>query len=129
PADQRRWAPAGLPPGDAFLAAFRVVASCLRLAREKRAVVQRVDVDDAPDALAISQGHRDIDAAASAENLLGRFHAERVSLKLLRLGGGQRDLRLRVGKGPRIMLAAERTLACAQHLIARLAAGRQFDAN
>jgi hypothetical protein len=129
PTDQRRRAPAGLSSGDALLAILRAVVACLRRAGEQRAVIQRIDVDDAPHPAAVGQGHCDIDAAPSADDLIGSSKTERVALKVLRIGGRQCHLRFGIGESPRIVLATERALARTKHLIARRPLGSQLHTN
>jgi hypothetical protein len=129
PTDERRRAPASLSSGDALPAILRVVITCLRRPGEQRAVIKRIDVDDAPHPALIGQCHGDIDAAPSADDLIGSSKTERISLKLLRIGGRQCHLRFRIGESPRIVLATERALARTKHLVAWRPLGCQFHTN
>jgi hypothetical protein len=129
PTDERRRAPARFSSGDTFLAILRAVVARLRRAGEQRAVIKRVDVDDAPDPAPVGQSHGDIDAAPSADDLIGSSKTERVSLKLLRIGGRQCHLRFGIGESPRIVLTTERALARTKHLVAWRPLGCQFHTN
>src|SRR5262245_21729763 len=76
PADERGRTPASLSPGDAALAILGAVVAPLWSAREQRTVIQRIDVEDAPHLAIVGQRHRDIDAAATADDLVGSVEAE-----------------------------------------------------
>src|SRR5262249_38062555 len=78
PADERGRAPARLSPGDASFAILGAVVARLCSAREQRTVIQRIDVEDAPHLAVIGQAHRDINAAAPADDLVVRVEADRV---------------------------------------------------
>jgi len=129
PANERRRAPASLSPGDASLAILGAVVARLGRASEQCTVIERIDVDDAPHPASDRQSHCDIDAAPSADDLIGGFKTERVALKVLRVGGRQCHERLGIGESPRIVLTTKRTLACAKHLVAWLPVGCQLDTN
>ncbi len=61
--------------------------------------------------------------------LLGSPESERIALELRGLRRRYRDAGLRIRKRARIVLAAKRTLACAEDLFAGRTVGNQFDAN
>jgi hypothetical protein len=129
PADERRRAPASLSPSDASFAILGAVVARLGRASEQCTVIERIDVDDAPHPASDRQSHCDVDAAPSADDLIGGFKTERVALKVLRIGGRQCHVRLGIGESPRIVLTTKRTLACAKHLVAWLPVGCQLDTN
>jgi hypothetical protein len=116
-------------PCDAALAILRAIVARFRRAREERPIVERIDIDDAPHPVPVGQSHCDIDAAPSADNLLGRSQTEHVSLKLLRIGRRQPHTRLGIGKRPRVVLTAERALAGAERLLGWRPVGRQLQPN
>jgi hypothetical protein len=129
PADKRSRAPASLSPGNAALSIFSAVVTHLGRARKERSVVERIDIDHAPHPIIVSQNHGDVDAASTADDLMGSFETERVSLKQLRSDRGQCYMRRGIRESPRIVLATERALACTKHLVAWPPVGCELDAN
>src|SRR5207244_635217 len=129
PSDERGRAPTSLSPGNASLAILGAVVARFWHASEQCTVIERIDIDDAPHPALVSQSHRDINATASANDLIGSLETERVSLKMLRIRSRQCHMRLGIGEGPRIVLAAKRALACTKHLVAWLPVGCQFHTN
>ena len=92
-------------------------------------IIKRIDVDDAPHPASFGQSHRDIDAAPPADDLIGSLKTERVSLKMLQIGGPQCHVCFGIGKSPRIVLTTKRALACTKHLFAWLPVSCQFYTN
>jgi hypothetical protein len=82
-----------------------------------------IDVDDAPHLASVGQSHCDVDAAPSADDLIGSFKTEGISLKVKRIRDCQCHMRLGIGESPRIVLTTKRALACTKHLVAWLPIG------
>jgi hypothetical protein len=124
PANER-----SLSPGDASLAILRAVVAPLRRAGEQCVVIKSSGIDDAPHLASVAQIHCDVDAAPSADDLIGSFKTEGISLKVLRIGDCQCHMRLGIGESPRIVLTTKRALACTKHLVTWLPIGDQLYAD
>jgi hypothetical protein len=105
------------------------VVARLRLTGKQSPIVKRVNIDDAPDLIAVHQDHSNVNATLTADDLLRRFQAECIELKLLSIGGRQDHLGPRVGERSGIVLPAERALACTEYLVARQLIAYQLDAD
>lgn len=79
----------------------------LREPREQGSIIERIDIDDTPDLVVVSQRHGDIDAATTTNDLLRGLQTERVKLNLARLGSNQPHVSLRIRKRSGIVLAAK----------------------
>ena len=129
PANQGCWRPTRLSSRNSALLILGAVVTRLRLAGKQGPIVKRVDIDDAQDLIATHQDHSNVDATPTTDDLLRRFQAKCIELKLLSIGGRQDHLGSRVGERTGIVLPAERALAGAQYLVARQLIADQLDAD
>jgi hypothetical protein len=129
PPHQAGRTPASLSSCYAAFPIFRAVIMHRRFNGEQRAVVERIDIQDAPYALAFAQCHCHVNAAPSANDLFRGLEAKSISLKLLRLRCGQCDARIRITQRSRIVFPAKRALACSERLLTGRPAQFQFDSD
>src|SRR5260370_30605585 len=81
------------------------------------AIVERIEVDQAPDAVTFGQEHGHLDAASAAHDLLRCHEPERVQLDVLGHSSDQNRPRLWVRERSGVVLAAERALTGSDNLI------------
>jgi hypothetical protein len=129
PPHQTGRTPASLSSCYAAFPIFRAVIMHRRFNGEQRAVVERIDIQDAPYALAFAQCHCHVNAAPSANDLFRGIETKSISPKLLRLRGDQCNVRFRVRQRSRIVFPTKRALARSERMMTGRPAQFQFDSD